>query len=65
MTILSSDGLYDDLPAYPTDEEILQNYHNFPPEADFPILDLECWNDELITSDELSPILPVLFGEMS
>lgn len=65
MTILSSDGLYEDLPAYPTDEEILDNYHNFSTGEDFPVLDSECWDDEPLTPAELSPILPVCFNGMS
>lgn len=57
MTILSNDGLYEDLPAYPTDEEILDNYRNFSTEWNFPVLDLECWDADPLTSDELKPIL--------
>lgn len=64
MTILSSDGLYEDLPDYPTDEEILDNYRNFSTDADFPVLDAECWDDDPLTPAELSPILPVFFGGM-
>lgn len=64
MTILSSDGLYEDLPAYPTDEEILDNYRNFSAEADFPVLDPECWDDDPLTSDELKPILLICFDGM-
>lgn len=62
MTILSHDGLYEDLPAYPTDDEILANYRNFSTETDFPVLDCECWDDDPLTSAELKPILLSVSG---
>lgn len=63
MTILSHDGLYEDLPDYPTDEEILDNYRNFSTEEDFPVLDLDCWNADPLIPAELSP-LPIFLHVM-
>lgn len=66
MTNLSFGGLYDNVPEYPTDKEILDNYREFPPNKAFPVLDRECWDDEPITTDDTTrPFLPILFGGLS